>query len=535
MVNPIQLFLGPKKFGDVSSSLAVIGDATIIGNCRIYNDIYSNGNFYTQSPSGLFSMFSKVCVKDSFTVDGDVSMGNVEIIKKLIVADVSSNNLRSQNLTANSLNATGYSVLGSPSDSPMKNVSNTSTTSGALTVYGGVGITGNLFIGGQIITGTAQVFPTLNITSYDLNSLTVSGGATFNNRINVTNGSSSFTSSSTALNLSGSNSSDTSSGALVVTGGVGITQNLRVGTGINVTNGNSSFSATTPSSTALNLSGSNSSNTTSGALVVTGGVGISQNLYVGSGINVTNGTSSFTAPSSSTALNLSGTNSSGTSSGALVVTGGVGITQNLYVGSGINVTNGSSNFISTSSNSSALDVSGSYTSTSTSSGSLVVKGGVGISQNLYVGSGINVQNGTSSFTAPSSSTALDVSGSNSSSTTSGALVVKGGVGIREKLYVGSSVYATSFCSTSDYRIKDIVEPLCQGKYTVDNLNPIHYILKDTNEHSIGLIAHELQEHYPYLVVGKKDGETTQTVNYIGLIGILIHEIQQLKKRVNQVS
>jgi hypothetical protein len=46
-----------------------------------------------------------------------------------------------------------------------------------------------------------------------------------------------------------------------------------------------------------------------------------------------------------------------------------------------------------------------------------------------------------------------------------------------------------------------------------------------------LIAHELQEYYPFLVEGEKDGEQTQSVNYIGLIGVLIKEIQELKKRV----
>ena len=45
---------------------------------------------------------------------------------------------------------------------------------------------------------------------------------------------------------------------------------------------------------------------------------------------------------------------------------------------------------------------------------------------------------------------------------------------------------------------------------------------------MGFIAHELQEHYPFLVAGIKDGPDTQSVNYIGLIGLLTKEIQQLK-------
>ena len=52
---------------------------------------------------------------------------------------------------------------------------------------------------------------------------------------------------------------------------------------------------------------------------------------------------------------------------------------------------------------------------------------------------------------------------------------------------------------------------------------------------IGLIAHELQEIYPELVNGEKDGEQFQSVNYIGLIPILIKEIQILKERVRMLE
>ena len=38
-----------------------------------------------------------------------------------------------------------------------------------------------------------------------------------------------------------------------------------------------------------------------------------------------------------------------------------------------------------------------------------------------------------------------------------------------------------------------------------------------------------------IVIGEKYGEHNQTVNYTGLIGILIKEIQQLKQRVNELE
>jgi hypothetical protein len=69
-------------------------------------------------------------------------------------------------------------------------------------------------------------------------------------------------------------------------------------------------------------------------------------------------------------------------------------------------------------------------------------------------------------------------------------------------------------------------------FTIDNLKPVTYLNNKTEKQDIGLIAHELQEVYPFLVTGEKDGENLQSVNYTGLIAILIKEIQELKKEVN---
>lgn len=91
-----------------------------------------------------------------------------------------------------------------------------------------------------------------------------------------------------------------------------------------------------------------------------------------------------------------------------------------------------------------------------------------------------------------------------------------------------AVTAGSFNTPSDYRIKEHVTPLDET-YSVDGLNPVTYLNKKTNKPDIGLIAHELQQIYPLLVNGEKDGDETQSVNYTGLIPILINEIQNLKK------
>jgi photosystem II stability/assembly factor-like uncharacterized protein len=98
-----------------------------------------------------------------------------------------------------------------------------------------------------------------------------------------------------------------------------------------------------------------------------------------------------------------------------------------------------------------------------------------------------------------------------------------------------NVAATSYTSTSDYRIKEEVKPLALEEYSVDSLNPVSYKYKDSQKESIGLIAHEVQPYYPFLVEGEKDGNKTQSVNYIGLIGVLIKEIQEIKKELKEIK
>ena len=97
-----------------------------------------------------------------------------------------------------------------------------------------------------------------------------------------------------------------------------------------------------------------------------------------------------------------------------------------------------------------------------------------------------------------------------------------------KIY--GDVEAVSYNAVSDYRVKENVVPL-DASFTVDGLNPVTYNLKSSGKQDIGFIAHEVQEFYPFLVNGEKDGKDTQSLNYNGFIGILTKEVKDLKKKV----
>jgi hypothetical protein len=89
------------------------------------------------------------------------------------------------------------------------------------------------------------------------------------------------------------------------------------------------------------------------------------------------------------------------------------------------------------------------------------------------------------------------------------------------------ISALNFNSTSDYRVKSNIQIIHR---TIDLLKPIEYDLIG-GFHDMGFLAHEVQDIFPFLVSGTKDGEERQSINYNGFIALLVKEIQDLKTRV----
>jgi len=94
------------------------------------------------------------------------------------------------------------------------------------------------------------------------------------------------------------------------------------------------------------------------------------------------------------------------------------------------------------------------------------------------------------------------------------------------------ITAASFNATSDYRIKQNVEPITD---TIDNLKPVKYFNKQSKTEDMGFIAHEIQEEFPFLVSGEKDAKDMQSLNYLGLIALLTKELQELKSTVKSLQ
>jgi hypothetical protein len=93
------------------------------------------------------------------------------------------------------------------------------------------------------------------------------------------------------------------------------------------------------------------------------------------------------------------------------------------------------------------------------------------------------------------------------------------------------VTATDFNSTSDISLKTNIQTVENALETVEQLRGVSFDWKETGKHSYGVIAQELEEVLPELV---KDGDV-KSVNYNGIIGVLIEAIKELKTEVEELK
>ena len=105
----------------------------------------------------------------------------------------------------------------------------------------------------------------------------------------------------------------------------------------------------------------------------------------------------------------------------------------------------------------------------------------------------------------------------------------------QKLTVDGSVLATANFITSDKRFKKNIEMIPQAMESLENIHGVSYAYqRDKFEKrnlpkgkNLGLIAQEVQKVYPELV--NEDGEGYLSINYSGLIPVLIEALKEQKK------
>lgn len=284
-------------------------------------------------------------------------------------------------------------------------------------------------------------------------------------------------------------STSSTTGAVVITGGLGVGGKINSANDIN-------------SSGVLTVSNStDSSSTSTGGIVTAGGLGVARNVYIGAGLYVTG------AMSGSAGLTAAGpvaftdtTVSTGFSSGAVLISGGAGIAGNLNVNGAI------SNFykdVVIVGNLTAGNIISTTTTLSSTGGVIYLQNGisgdnnsdVGVEMDYYVsGQGANkaflgwdratgnlkyystdaaVSTGVYSGTAGSAAfgTYYAVNTTPSTSTTSGALQVAGGAGIAGNIYVGTNAVVTGNATVGNINTGGKVTGVTGNVTTFSSLYP----------------------------------------------------------------
>ena len=101
--------------------------------------------------------------------------------------------------------------------------------------------------------------------------------------------------------------------------------------------------------------------------------------------------------------------------------------------------------------------------------------------------------------------------------------------------------ATTYGTSSDYRLKDNVQPMYDALNTVSQLRPVTYDWKVNGEKSQGFIAHELAEIIPDAVTGIKDAVDEngtmlpQGVDYSKLVVFLTAAIQEQQSTIEDLK
>ena len=92
--------------------------------------------------------------------------------------------------------------------------------------------------------------------------------------------------------------------------------------------------------------------------------------------------------------------------------------------------------------------------------------------------------------------------------------------------------ATDFNSSSDVNLKENIRVVDNAIKIGSNLDGVYFSWKSNGKESVGVIAQQVEQHLPQLVSTNQD---TKTVNYNGLVGILIEAFKEQQKQIEELK
>ena len=297
--------------------------------------------------------------------------------------------------------------------------------------------------------------------------------------------------------------------------------------------------------TFLTVSGGIASNSnTTGTLIVTGGVGITGNIYSGNvyitgtsnGITFADGTRQTTAGSGSGSSNWAVKTTTytavngdkllaNTAGGAFTIT----LPASPSVGHNVEI---------------ADDYDWSVTNlTVARNGSTIGGLAEDVTMNVKGAVVIFAYDGTTwrvyaSF-VPVISSGVTITDDTASSNTNYLTMSIANTGTFSNAYVSSSklyftpstgtLNSTDYNSLSDRNLKENIINIVDGLSIISKINPVEFTWKENNRKSFGVIAQEIEEILPDLV--QMNDEGIKSVSYIQIIPILIQAIKELKEKI----
>lgn len=463
------LSTGAATVSSISSSgtvtAPVLSCTSLAGTSANLTGSLTSGSFST----GAATLSSATV--SGLTTTGTLSTGTITGTNGSFTGTVSANALS----TTTSLTASTAVISGSISGNTISLSSTTNATAintGAISTPGGVGITKDVYIGGKLyIRPSGSVGAELTYDGTQTALYSFDRGLAQYKKLNIQDALYFEAGTLQAQFIVTTNSTSTSTGAVVITGGAAIQKNVNIGQSLTVVG-----SLTAQSTVAIT-----SNLTVGGTATITGNVTMS-GTQTTTGIAAFNSTQDYTRAGNGSVKTLGGVYAakkvyasegfymeySGKISLDPAFTynkileldfskvGGLGGDATYLYSAGSGGTSGPTYVIAYNTDQVKLNVT--TASTSTTTGALVVSGGVGIAGNVYIGGTLtagavvyaSTSSGTFDVTNGTGKTFTVQSTQSSTSTTTGCATFAGGVGVAENLYVGGTLSAGSvtYASTS---------------------------------------------------------------------------------------
>jgi hypothetical protein len=149
-------------------------------------------------------------------------------------------------------------------------------------------------------------------------------------------------------------------------------------------------------------------------------------------------------------------------------------------------------------------------------------------------------NGSSLIIKSGTTTAATFSGANVSFSgtvsTSSNLSVTGTITASSNITSSGTVTGAEVTATSDVALKENITTISDALATVDKLRGVDFTWKDGGKNGTGLIAQEVESVVPEAVLDvTTNDETTKTIAYGNLTGVLVEAIKDLKKKVEALE